>query len=458
MFYWGGLLKHTVLLGCVLFIRRENAIMNDLDFFGKKKEKEEGTGREEKDTKAENPFEVFNTLPTAPTLNLFGSLDEEDKKEEGQENKEQGDISLFGILAAKKVDALFEPKNKPAAEGAGGHTSFEQVQEEMSKEVQARVDTSLQGLNTVTPDFRTEKQEEFNKQLQLEQAEAEPIDLFGKQIQLPIAKQMEKESMEIPEAEEQKRTQVQENLRTVEVKEGSQSKKRKPQPEQEISQQPKRESQFAQREKAVQEFNRFNKTTDKVLNPVLSTADNAVNKLQNAALVSHFEKMPRGIVREFEVAWDEQSQEAMIMQCAGSTTSFVMPSKVKGCVVRYVRPNMFKLSKGTLNSLKDRLLFGVKEQFVVEVNSLSLPQCIRKIPNGFLHSECRLKQLVIPATVTTIERRAFVDAQIGIIEFIGKPPVDVQHIYFSPNTYIYCHEQFQQYFAGLHNVYVIKDR
>lgn len=208
----------------------------------------------------------------------------------------------------------------------------------------------------------------------------------------------------------------------------------------------------------MQEFNRFNKTTTKVLKPVLSTADRAANKLQNAALVSHFEKMPRGIVREFEVAWDEQNQEAMVMQCAGSTTNFIMPSKVKGCVVQYVRPNLFKLSKGMLGSLKDRLLFGVREQFVVEVNSLSLPQCLRKIPNGFLHSECRLKRLVIPATVTTIEKRAFVDAQIGIVEFAGRPPVDVQHIYFSPNTHICCHAQFQQYFVGLHNVYVIKDR
>ncbi len=422
--------------------------MNDLDLFGKMEEKENGTEGEEKGGKTKEPLEVFRTLPIAPTLNLFGSP----KEEEGKEEQQQGDVSLFGILAAKKVDALLEPKSKPAAEGANSHTSFEQVQEELPREVQERVDASLQGLNTVTPEIRTEKQKEFSKQLQMEQAEAEPIDLFGKQIQPPIAKQMEKESMEIPEEEERGEGQPEKK-----ALESPQPKKEKLQPVQEVLQPPEKEEPPAQ-EEAVQEFNRFNKTTAKVLKPVLSTADRAANKLQNAALVSHFEKMPRGIVREFEVAWDEQNQEAMVMQCAGSTTNFIMPSKVKGCVVQYVRPNLFKLSKGMLGSLKDRLLFGVREQFVVEVNSLSLPQCLRKIPNGFLHSECRLKRLVIPATVTTIEKRAFVDAQIGIVEFAGRPPVDVQHIYFSPNTHICCHAQFQQYFVGLHNVYVIKDR
>ena len=306
--------------------------MNDLDLFGKMEEKENGTEGEEKGGKTKDPFEVFRTLPIAPTLNLFGSP----KEEEGKEEQQQGDVSLFGILAAKKVDALLEPKSKPAAEGANSHTSFEQVQEELSRKVQERVDASLQGLNTVTPEIRTEKQEEFSKQLQMEQAEAEPIDLFGKQIQPPIAKQMEKESIEIPEEEARGEGQ----------------------PVQEVLQPPEKEEPPTQKKEAVQEFKRFNKTTDKVLKPVLSTADKAANKLQNVALVSHFEKMPRGIVREFEVAWDEQSQEAMVMQCAGSTTNFVMPSKVKGCVVRYVRPNLFKLSKGTLGSLKEDFFSG----------------------------------------------------------------------------------------------------
>lgn len=436
--------------------------MKDLELFGKKED-----NVEEKEAKERDPFEVFNSLPTAKPLNLFGSSEEEkrgDEKEEADKKKdeEQENVSLFGILAAKKVDAFIEPKSPLSVPEENSHTSFEQVQQEMSKKTQERIDASLQKLNTVTPNFREEKQDEFNKQLQLEQDEAELIDLFSNQMRPPIIKQIEKESLEIPEVEKPKRVKIQKNLRPVKgkgkVQENSKLEKKEPQPGQEISQLLKKESQTEPKEEIVQEFERFNKTADTVLKPVFSTADRAANKLQNAALVSHFEKMPRGIVREFEVAWDEQNQEAMIMQCAGSTTSFVMPSKVKGCVVKYVRPNLFKLSKGTWGSLKDRLLFGVKEQFVVEVTSLSLPQCLRKIPNGFLHSECRLKQLVIPATVTTIERRAFVDAQIGIIEFAGRPPMDVQHIYFSPNTYIYCREQFQQYFAGLHNVFVIKDR
>lgn len=431
--------------------------MNDLELFGKKEE----SNLEDKDAKEKDPFEVFNSLPTAKPLNLFGSSGKEEKRdEEKDEGKEN--VSLFGILAAKKVDTFIEPKSPLSVSEENNHTSFEQAQQEMSKKTQERIDASLQKLNTVTPNLREEKQEEFNKQLQLEQGELELIDLFSNQMQPPIIKQMEKESLEIPEIEKTKGAKTQKNLRLVKgkrkVQENSKLEKKEPQPEQEISQSLKKESQTASKEEIVQEFERFNKTADTVLKPVFSTADRAANKLQNAALVSHFEKMPRGIVREFEVAWDEQNQEAMVMQCAGSTTNFVMPSKVKGCVVKYVRPNLFKLSKGTWGSLKDRLLFGVKEQFVVEVTSLSLPQCLRKIPNGFLHSECHLKQLVIPATVTTIERRAFIDAQIGIIEFVGRPPMDVQHIYFSPNTYIYCREQFQQYFAGLHNVFVIKDR
>lgn len=425
--------------------------MDNLNVFGKKEDREA------------DPFEVFNTLPVAPTLNLFDDPDDKEKeKKEGEQEKEskeekkeegQGNVSLFGILAAKKVDGYVESKNKPTSgkESADDHTSFEQMQEAMSKELQARVDASLQELNTVTPEIRTEKQEEFNKQLQMEQAEVESINLFNG-IQPPTAKQVEKESMDIPEKVDDRED------KPVTPEKADDGKDAQSIPEKMDDRKDEPVTQDVDGEQITQEFERFNKTTDKVLRPVFNTVDKAASKFQNAALVSHFEKMPRGIVREFEVAWDEKAQEAMVMQCASNTTSFVMPSKVKGCIVRYVRPNLFKLSKGKLSSIKDRLLYGVKEQFVIEVTSLSLPQCLRKIPNGFLHSECHLKQLVIPTTVTTIEPRAFAEAQIGIIEFMGRPPVDVQHVYFSPNTYIYCHEQFKQYFAGLHNVYVLEDR
>lgn len=344
----------------------------------------------------------------------------------GTPEAEDDQISLFGILAKKKLDTVTPTSatSKPKPEIDKPKT-LEELQVDIEQYVQTRMQQSLSQMNVVDAKVSNEKQKAYQQQLELDNARTEQINLFSnKAAQVPAASGVKTEQMTISSNQSvdvaQPNTQVQ--------------------------------SCTMEKEALVRKKAGF---ADKLLSPAADVADLAISKMQNSALVSHFEELPKGVVREFEIALDTVNHEAMIMQCVSETPHLVMPSKVNGCIVKYVKPSLFTLNAGKLAAMKNSLIFGVKRQYSTEVRSLVLPQCLQKLPNGFLHEDCILDQLIIPATCVAIESNAFTKATINKLVFAGRPPKNIQEIRFPDETTIFCKQQFAEFFEGIPHVHVL---